>query len=180
VDSRVRRSTTPFAVVGVVLVLVSLTLFQLPESFVSRLERNRALNDSQAGWAYRLLILFALAQAVYGGFLVLQVERVAAARRKDAKLRRMTRQALLTSLTRSAAAMTLLTLVYGIASFVITGQRGGFWAFPLIFVAQGAWYFRQTGELAKWLEFQPETEPEDASISTWEREPPDYSPPLAR
>ena len=179
-DSR-RKRIVPFAVAALVLFLICLAMVRLPDAYASRLERNRPFNSSQAGWAYRLLAFAAIGQAAYGGFAILQVEKIRQARLKDPRLADMPAEDVVRSVARNAAGMTLLTLVYGIASFYVTGQRGGFWLFPLVAVAQGAWYFRQVGQIAKWMDFQPEVEPDKRKRApVWRREPPDYSPPLGR
>ena len=179
-DSR-RKRIVPFAVATLLLFVVCLAMVRLPDAYVSRLERNRLFDSSQAGWAYRLLALAAIGQAIYGGFVILQVERVRKARLKEPELGKMPADEVVRLLSKNAAGMTLLTLVYGVASFYVTGQRGGFWLFPLVALAQGAWYFRQVGQVAKWMDFQPEIEPEKRKRApVWRREPPDYSPPLGR
>jgi hypothetical protein len=77
--------------------------------------------------------------------------------------------------------MVVLTLVYGVATFYVTGQRGGFWLFAVLAVLQAAWYYRQVGQVAKWLVLQPDTSlTERSRASTWKREPSDYTPPLGR
>jgi hypothetical protein len=145
---------------------------------VNSLERGRPLTTPQAGWAYRLLAFFAIAQALYGGFVVFRIEHVKRARDRDARVATMTHERVITSLSRNAAGAALLTLIYGTASFVVTGQRGGYWLFPVICLLQGAWYFREIGRVARWLAFQPQAQGDIPA--QWEREPPDYCPPLAR
>ena len=159
--------------------IVSVALIRLPESFVNSLERGRPLTTPQAGWAYRLLAFAAIAQALYGGFVILRVDHVKRARDRDPKIAAMTHDRVIASLSRNAAGMVLLTLIYGVASFAVTGQRGGYWLFPVICLAQGAWYFREVGRVARWLTFQPEVR-SGVVPTVWEREPPDYCPPLAR
>lgn len=173
------RRRLPFAVAAAVVAIVSVAIVRLPESFVNSLERGRPLTSPQAGWAYRLLAFAAIAQALYGGFVVFRIEHVKQARDRDARVAAMTHQRVITSLSRNAAGTVLLTLLYGTASFVVTGQRGGYWLFPVICLLQGAWYFREIGRVARWLAFQPEAE-DDGAPARWEREPPDYCPPLAR
>jgi hypothetical protein len=163
---------------GAILLIVAVAMIQLPDSFVSQLERNRPLSTAQSGWAYRLMAIAAVAQAAYGGFVLLQIDRIRGARQTDAKVARMSRAGILASVENNAAAMTVLTLVYGLAAFGVTGERAGFWFFPLVQVAQAGWYYHQVGDIARWLSFQPEsTVGEPAG---WKREPPDYCPPLAR
>jgi len=174
-----QRQWPPFAVVAAVLLVLSIAIARLPESLVEQLQRNSLLTGTEAGWAYRLLVAFAVIQVLYGGFRVLRVERVKRALECDAKVASMTRPRLLSSIARNAAGMIFLTFVYGLAAFLTTGQRGGYWLFAVLFVAQGAWYFRQVGDIGRWLGFQPErtTHP---SAAVWQREPDDYCPPLAR
>lgn len=169
----------PFLYAAAVLVVVCLAVLRLPESFVAQLERNRTLSSAQAGWAYRLLAVAAIGQAAYGGFVILRPERIQKSLAKDRRLAAMPRRLVHISVARSAASMIALTLVYGAAAFWVTGERGGFWLFALVALAQWAWYLRQTGVVAQWLAFQPEPAPENRR-SVWVREPPDYSPPLTR
>ena len=170
----------PFLVALVVLFIVCLAMVRLPEAYASRLQRNSPFTAAEAGWAYRLLALAAIGQAFYGGFVLLQIEKVRKARLEDEKTRAMTTPQLVRSLARTGAGMSLLTLIYGIASFYVRGQRGGFWLFALISLVQIAWYLRQVNQIAKWLELQPAIEPPRPEGATWSREPPDYSPPLGR
>jgi hypothetical protein len=161
-----------------ILLIVSIAVARLPESLVSSIENNRTFTNTQAGWAYRLLALAAVVQALYGGFMILRIDRVKHAREKDPKVAEMTHDRVIASLSRNAAGMVMWTLVYGIAAFVITGERGGFWLFPFLCLLQLAWYFREIGSIARWLEFQPE--PEREAMAAWVREPPGYLPPIAR
>lgn len=167
-----------FAAVGVVACIVILAL---PDSLIVQMERNRSLNSGQAGWAYRLLVLFALAGAAFSMFRAITIDSVKRSLDRNPKAQAMTPQRIVDSVSQNAAAIPLLTIVYGVASLFFTGQRGGFWLFPLIALGQGAWYYRAVGEIARWLSFQPEPEQEEEEPSTqWRREPPDYCPPLAR
>lgn len=175
-----KRSSTPYAVLATVTAIVCLAVVRLPEAFVASFARNRPLSSAQAGWAYRLLVLAALGQAAYCGFVVLRIDRVKAERAKDERLSALTLNEVLAAVDRNAVFMSGLTLIYGLASFGVTAQRGGFWLFPLILIAQAAWYYRQGSEIANWLRFQPETEDEAEERGTWTREPPDYCPPIAR
>ncbi|MDQ3645938.1 MAG: hypothetical protein M3345_03285 [Actinomycetota bacterium] len=170
----------PFALAAAFSAIVCLAVVRIPDIFLGQIERSRPFTDAQAGWAFRLIALAALAQVLYGGFVVLRPETVARARTEHLKTKLMTRSRILTSVTRTAAGMMLLTLVYGLAALYVTAQRGGFWLFPAIEIAQGAWYYRQVGEIGRWLGFQPEVEVVEPREGAWNREPPDYCPPIAR
>ncbi|MGH2693719.1 MAG: hypothetical protein ACRDJJ_02775 [Actinomycetota bacterium] len=179
-DATPRRPAGHFLFSGAVLAVVCVAMARLPESFIAVFERSRPLNDAQGGWAYRFLVAASVAQAAYGGFVVLRVETIRRARRQDPKIAAMPRDRILTTVARNAAFMVSLTLVYGLAAFWITGERGGFWLFPLLAIAQLAWYYRQVGQIASWLVFQPDVERTEGPAHVWPREPPDYCPPLAR
>ncbi|MFN2586803.1 MAG: hypothetical protein ABR613_01610 [Actinomycetota bacterium] len=175
-----RRRRLPFLAFGSVGLVVCIVVLALPESLIVQLERNRGLNSGQAGWAYRLLVLFALAGAAYSVFKVFTIESVQKDRERNEKTREMSPERVVDSASQNAAAVPLLNLVYGAASLLFTGQRGGFWLFPLIALAQGAWHYRAVGEIARWLTLVSEPEPEPDVSTQWRREPPDYCPPLAR
>lgn len=171
----------PFIVAAIVLFIVCLALFRLPDAFAAKIERNSPFTSSQSGWAYRLLALAAIAQALYIGFVILQVDRVRKAQKEDPQVAAMTSDEQVRTLSRNAAGMSLLTLVYGLAAFYVSGERGGFWLFVFLAVAQLAWYYRQVGQVERWLELQPAPDPnKPRRESAWQREPPDYSPPLGR
>ena len=172
------RRRTPFMVVAIVVVIVTLAIFRLPESLVTQIENSGTFSLSQRGWAFRLLAFFAIAQAFYVGFAVLRPEHVKTQRDTNPRVGALTRAALLTSLARTAAGAIVLTLIYGIAAFSATGFRAGFWLFVGLAVAQGAWYFRETGQIGRWLAFQPETRA--AAVTEWIAAPADYCPPIAR
>lgn len=174
------RRRGPFIVMAAIFIAVCLTVIALPDSLVASLERNRPLTDIQAGWAYRLLVLFAVAQIVYTGGSVFRIERVAEARERDPRMARMPKADVISSLSRNAAALVVFTLIYGSASIVLTGQRGGFWLFPLLALGQAGWYYREIGQIAAWKTFQPEHVEADPDGGRWRREPDDYCPPLAR
>lgn len=156
-----------------------MAVFRLPESFISQLENSGPFSLTERGWAFRLLALFAILQAIYVGFGVLRPEHVKAAREKDPKMARLTRAGLMTGLSWNANAVIFLTIVYGVAMLGSTGFRSGFWFFVALAVLQGAWYYREIGQVGRWLGFQPETIT-DASGATWEPDPSTYSPPLTR
>ena len=164
--------------VGAILAIAYVAMARLPESYVARLARNRPLPSNQADWAYRLLAIAAFAQAVYGGFVLLHSERVHQLRTTEQKVAALPRERILALVVRNAAVLVFLTFVYGIAAFVITGQRGGFWLFALLSLLQAAWYVRQINVVARYLDFQKDPEPKRSS--SWKQPPPDYTPPLAR
>lgn len=174
------RRTRPFAVVFVAIGVICIAVLRLPESFLALLDRNSPFTSSQTGWAYRLLALAALGQALYGGFVLLRPDHIEQARRKDPKLGNRTRAQLVGIVARTAASMTFFTVLYGLAAFGVSGQRGGFWLFPLLAAAQGAWYYRQVGQIGAWMGFQPEPGSDLQPRGVWQREPSDYCPPLAR
>jgi hypothetical protein len=174
------RRRGPFIVLLIVLGIICLAVFRLPGSFLTQINDHKPLDDTQAGWAFRLLVLVAIAQAVYGGFGVLQSERVRKARERDDKVRAMSREEIVVSLARNAAGMCALTLVYGIAALGLTGQRGGFWVFPGLILLQASWYYRQLSEITKWIAFQPAFVATEAPTPGWSAGPPDYAPPIAR
>ncbi|MEA2433442.1 MAG: hypothetical protein QOG54_899 [Actinomycetota bacterium] len=174
------RRRTPFAVVAAIAAIICVAIIRLPDAFVIQMERNGPFSSSQAGWAYRLLAFAAVGQALYGGFVILRVDRVRRARLEDPKVAALLREDLISTVARTAAAQVFFTVIYGVAAFIVTGQRGGFWLFPLIAVAQAAWYYRQVGVIGHWLGFQPATMESQTPRSAWEREPPDYCPPIAR
>lgn len=173
-----RRSS--FAIAAGVLAVITLAIFRLPDSLVTQIENSGFLSLSGRGWAFRLLAFFALIQALYMGYSVLRAERVKRAREKDPRVARLSRRELVRSLARSAAGAIYLTVIYGIAAFSATGFRAGFWLFVGVALAQGAWYYRQTGEIAKWLTFQPESADGSGSGGPWVAAPSDYCPPIAR
>lgn len=175
----VDRRRGPFAVVIAIVAIVSLAVARLPGPFLSQLQQNRPLSAAQSGWVYRLLAAIACAQAVYSGFFALQPERIRKARERDEKTRLMTPDQIEGSVARNAAGMIFLTLVYGIADLALTGERGGFWLFPLVIVAQAAWYYRQVGQIAQWLTFQPAPVAVDHDWDVAEI-PADWAPAIAR
>lgn len=154
-DSPARRPA-PFLVTLAIALVVSVAVARLPEEFVETLRRNRPLDNSGSGWAYRLIAIAAVLQAFYVGLALLRPERVQEARSKDPKLARMGRSELLHSVSRNGAGIAALTLVYALSAFLITGERGGYWLFILILVVQVALYYRQVGGIESWLSFQPE------------------------
>lgn len=173
----------PFLVGAAVLLIVTTALFRLPETFVEKLYRHRPFDISTSGWVYRLLAVAALAQAAYVGFVLLRTERVKRARERDPRLARSSKQEVLASLARNASMMALLTIVYGLSAFALTGQRGGYWLFVVLSLLQLAWYYRAVGEIHGWLGFQPEfatTTSGEGSTTPPGTEQTHYVPPLAR
>lgn len=174
------RRIRPFGIVTVILLVVCIAVARLPDSFIELLERRSPFTSAEAGWAYRLLAFAAIAQALYGGFVLLRPARLQAARASDPKMAQMSRAKLTSMVARTAAAMVAFTLAYGIAALGVGGQRGGFWLFPVIALGQGAWYYREVGQIAGWLGFQDEPTADYPARGAWRREPPDYCPPIAR
>ena len=170
----------PFAVVAAVLLIVCIAMARLPESLVELLDRNSPFTSTQKGWAYRLLAFAAIGQGLYGGFMLLRPDRVERALQRDPKLARMSRAKVTSTIARTAASMLIFTLAYGIAAFMVTGQRGGFWLFPVLAIAQGLWYYREVGQIARWMGFRNEPQHHDSARGLWAREPADYCPPIAR
>src|SRR5688572_767357 len=170
----------PFAFAAAALGVITLAIFRLPESLVTQIQNSGFLSLSARGWTFRLLAFFAVVQALYMGYSVLRTERVKRAREREPRIARMTRERVMRSLIRSAVGAVFLTMIYGIAAFSATGFRAGFWLFAGIALAQGAWYYRQTGEIAEWFAFQPETADEGRASGAWIPAPPDYCPPIAR
>lgn len=180
VEALLARRRWPFLAFGAVGVVACIVIASLPESLIAQMERNRAFSSGQAGWAYRLLVLFALGAAAYSMFRAITIDSVKRSQERNARARGLPVEKIVDSVSQNAAAIPLLTIVYGVASVIFTGQRGGFWLFPLIALGQGAWHYRSVGEIVRWLTFQPEPEPEEEVSTEWKREPPDYCPPLAR
>lgn len=177
--TRVERRWTPLLVVAAVLAIAYVAMARLPESYVSQLARSRPLPSNEADWAYRLLALAAIAQAIYGGFVLLHTERIHKLRTTDDKVASMSRERILVLVMRTAATLVMLSFVYGLAAFAITGQRGGFWLFAVLTLFQGAWYVRQVNAVGRYLDFQQDPEP-PRPTGAWKQPPPDYTPPLAR
>ena len=173
------RRLPPFAFIAVLTGLATLAVFRLPESFISQLENSGPFSLTERGWAFRLLAAFAILQATYVGYGVLRPEHVKSAREKDPKVARLTRAGLMTGLSWNASAVIFLTIVYGLAMLGFTGFRAGFWFFVALAILQGAWYFREIGQVGRWLGFQPETV-SSASTAGWEPDPSTYTPPLTR
>lgn len=174
------RRRVPFAFTAALVGIITLAIFRLPEPFVAQIQNSGFLSLSARGWAFRLLAFFALIQALYMGYSVLRTERVKSAREREPRIARMTRPKVMSSLVRSAVGALILTVIYGIAAFAATGFRAGFWLFAGIAVAQGLWYYRQLGVIARWLGFQPESTSDERASGAWVAAPLDYCPPIAR
>lgn len=174
-----RERRSPFVITLVIVALVTLAVFRLPETLITVLQNEGPLSISQRGWAFRLLAFMAVIQAAYVGFAILRIDRVQHAREKDPRVAGLTRERLMRSLGRNAAGAIFLTVIYGLAALASSGFRAGFWFFAFVAVVQGAWYYRETGTIARWLGFQPETVTGEIS-GVWVREPANYCPPLAR
>ncbi|MQB01221.1 MAG: hypothetical protein GEU78_13170 [Actinobacteria bacterium] len=176
-DDLVTRRRIPFVVVGTVVAVVAVAIFRLPELFVSGLRRDAMLPGSSGIWGFRILLVVAVGQVLFGGYRVLRTERLAAieGERISSDPRR---DRLASTVAWVAAGMVGLTLAYGVATFVLTGLRAGFWAFLALIVAQGLWYYRLAGDAARWLGRRPA--PPAPLKPAWERGDADYTPPLAR
>lgn len=158
---------------------ICVVVIAIPDPVLAQLEDRRPLTDAQAGWAYRLLAFFAIGQIVYTGMVVFRIERIQHLRETDERFARLPKPDVISSLARNAAALVFFTLVYGVAALLLTAQRGGFWLFPLLAVAQAAWYYREIGQVAQWKAFQPEVAAGEGDTG-WSTGGPDYCPPIAR
>lgn len=155
-DTLTRRRRGAFALGAGAFAIVVVAVARLPESFVNGLERDSAFSFSQATWIFRLFVAAALIQALYGGFVQFRADRVGRALERDPKAAAWPKERLVGALARNAVLGALVTLVYGLVLLGLTGLRGSFWAFPLISLAQGAWYYRLVGDVARWISLQPE------------------------
>lgn len=178
------RRIGPFVVAGAIVLIVCSAVAALPDPYIGQLMRGRLLDGDQAGWAYRLLVLFASIEIVYAGYRVFRIEAVAAVRgeaRRGATRggATLTGARLISSMSRTAAVLVTFTLVYGLASIWLTGQRGGFWLFPVLAVAQLAWYYRAIGEVARWEQHQ-QPAPAKTDPQPWPPPLVDHCPPIAR
>lgn len=180
VNELLHRRRGPFLVLLVFGIVVCIAVIQIPDTFLARVARNRPLSDAQAGWAYRLIAIAAIVQILYGGFAIFRIERVQAARERDQRFAQMPHERVVSSLSRNAAGMVVLTLIYGLATIAVSGLRGGFWLFPLLALAQAAWYYRELGQIARWKAFQPAPVEESRERGRWTPHDSDYVPPLTR
>ena len=174
------RRRGPFVVLAALFVTICVVVIAVPDSVLAQVERNRPLTDGQSGWAYRLLAFFALVQIVYTGMSVFRVDRLQQLRERDERFSKLPKAKVISSLVRNAAALVSFTLVYGVASIALTEQRGGFWLFPVLAIAQGSWYYREIGQIAAWKSFQPEPVSRRADEGAWTGVDADYPPPLTR
>ena len=179
-EELLKRRVPPFAALLVFGIVLCAIVIQVPDTFLTQLERNRPLTDAQAGWAYRLIAFFAVIQILYGGFSVFRIDRVQAARDRDHALAAMAPERMVTSLSRTAAGMVVLTLTYGVATIASTGLRGGFWLFPVLAVGQAGWYYREIGQIARWRAFQPTAVEIAPDRGAWMPPGPGHVPALAR
>lgn len=180
VEELANRRRGPFIVVAALFVAICVVVIAIPDSVLALIERNRPLTDVQAGWAYRLLAFFAIGQIVYTGMSVFRIDRLEKLRERDERFAKLPKPKVISSLARNAAALVSFTLVYGLASIGLTGQRGGFWLFPMLAVAQGAWYYREIGQIASWKAFQREPAADEGDKGAWSGADADYCPPLTR
>jgi hypothetical protein len=178
-DDLLRRRRPPFIIVAVVALVLAVAILRLPESLLVQLENSSPLSVSQRIWLIRLLGIFAFLQALYVGLSVLRVETVRQAR-MDERYAAMPFDRLVGALARNSGFAIWLTIFYGLVGLALTGNRGAFWLFVAISVLQMGWYYRQTGEIARWLALQTQPDALVAPLSIWEREPDDYTPPLLR
>ncbi len=162
---------TPFVVAATSGIIICLVVMAIPESLIVAWRTGRSLSDSQAGWAYGLLVLAATGQVFYSGYVTFGPSQAGKLRGTDPL------DSIARSLSRNAAIATMLTFVYGLAALRITGERGGFWLFPLLAVAQGAWLYRDVRELVERVGQKTEIEP--AGEEGWS-EPADFTPAIAR
>ena len=179
VEDLANRRRGPFLVLATLFLAVCIVVIAIPEPVLVQLRNNRPLTAEQAGWAYRLLAFFAIGQVIYTGMAVFRIDRVSRLRSIDERFARLSKPALVTSMARNAAVLVFFTLVYGIAALILTGQRGGFWLFPVVAFGQGAWYYREIGQVAQWKALQPEDAPWGID-TVWSTGGADYCPPIAR
>lgn len=179
VEELAKRRQGPFLVLAALFIAICIVVIAIPEPALVQLRDNRPLTAQQAGWAYRLLAFFAIGQVIYTGMAVFRIDRVSRLRSIDERFARLSKPALVTSMARNAAVLVVFTLVYGIAALILTGQRGGFWLFPVLAVAQGAWYYREIGQVAQWKALQPDDIARGPDAG-WSMGGPDYCPPIAR
>jgi hypothetical protein len=172
------KRNIPFAVAGGIALVVTIAYFRLPDSLITQMERKSIATGWAGDWIYRVLAVVAVLQAVYVG-TILRPERIARVLPAGVVTRTI-KYAVFRGAAHGAAVAFPLTLVYGIAAFWLTGGRASTWLFVVVMTLQAAWYFRQLGKLAEWLERRPAPPPEPPSWQKWKPEPETYVPPLAR
>lgn len=145
----------PFAVAAAVTVIAAFAVFRLPEAFLATIQTGRPFGAAGSTWIFRGLIVGALLQAAYVGRAVLTAESVAAARERDAYLAAPPED-VTAAVARNAALVPLLTVVYGLSSIAITGERSNFWPFLGLALLQLGWYYRAMGPVAEWLRLEGE------------------------
>ncbi|MGH2786331.1 MAG: hypothetical protein ACRDJV_00290 [Actinomycetota bacterium] len=132
----------PFAVAAATLLVVSVAIFRLPGAFVADMKQDGFLTGDSADVAFVFIAAMALAQAAYAGFAILRPARLEQWPEPGDSV---------VIAARNAAGIASLTLVYGVTAFLLTGLRAGFWYFVVLELAQGAWYYRQVGEIDRRL-----------------------------
>lgn len=176
-DDLVARRRVPFIVLGTAVAIVTVVIYLLPEPFVLRLQEDALLADAAGTWALRILLLVAVGQALFGGYRVLRVERLATLEgERIASEPHRERPA--STVAWVAAGLVVLTLLYWVATFTVTGLRADSWAFLAVLVVQALWYYRLAGDAARWLGEQ--VAPPDGLKAAWDRGDSDYTPPIAR
>ena len=183
----VARRRVPLAVAALVVALVTVALFRLPELFVSQLRDDAPLQGGAGRTAFWILVVVAIGQAAYAGFRILRPEQLGEPEpvrlHPDRGKRRRPTIAdpysrIASTVGWVAAGLVTLTLVYGVAMFGLTGLRAGFWVFVAIMSVQLLWYLRLTGDMLRWLNRQQD--PPVEREPPWDRGDADYSPPIAR
>ncbi len=154
----------PFLVLAAISLIVTIAVFRLPEALVALLVRHRFLEARQATWGLWLIFAAAFVQALYCGFVTFSPERLAASVRRDSKMALRPLPEATRSMARAGASVAGFTLVYGLAAFLVTGGRAGFWLFVTLLAAQGPWHYRQVGRASRFLARQPEVA-DDASVA---------------
>jgi hypothetical protein len=170
--------TPPFFVCGGIALVVTIAFFRLPETLVTQIEDRRIATGVVGDWTYRLLAGIAVFQAIYAG-RALRIEKL---KRfvPDGRVDVTAFAPLYKSLARNSAIAVLLTFVYLLAAFFVTGGRASMWFFVAVGAAQWAWYYRQLGKVAEWLESQPRPLPEPPDWAAAPPDPASHVPPLAR
>src|SRR5947208_9217731 len=121
------RRRRPFLLAAGAALILCIAVARLPGSFVDLLARRSALDSYQQAWLILLLLTVTAVQALHGGFVLLRPERVATAAQDDRRLAGRGAADVAGLIARNAAAMALLTLVYGLAAFWLTRRKEIFW-----------------------------------------------------